>query len=163
MSEPKDRHLVLNALREQTSELIDVVSGPLRRIRIRSGDTAIEVEWHSAAGAGRELPAATGAANAPAHQATDGPPAASHDGEDRRVIVTSPMVGTFYRAHEPGAKPLVAVGDVIEEGQVVGLIEAMKLMNPVTAVVSGQVVEILADNGQPVEFDQPLVAVTATH
>lgn len=70
--------------------------------------------------------------------------------------LNSPMVGTFYRAPSPGAKPFVEVGDTVKKGQVVCIIEAMKLLNEVEAEEDGVVREILADNGQPVEFGQPL-------
>lgn len=68
----------------------------------------------------------------------------------------SPMVGTFYRSPSPGAKPFVEVGDTVKKGQVVCIIEAMKLLNEVEAEADGVVKEICADNGQPVEFGQPL-------
>ena len=69
------------------------------------------------------------------------------------------MVGTFYRAPEPGAAPFVTVGDLVRPGQVVGIVEAMKLMNEVTAERAGRVTEVLVDDGRPVEYDQPLVAL----
>ena len=70
--------------------------------------------------------------------------------------LTSPMVGTFYRAPSPGAKPFVEVGDTVKKGQVVCIIEAMKLLNEVEADADGVVKEICVENGQPVEFGQPL-------
>ena len=69
------------------------------------------------------------------------------------------MVGTFYRAPAPDAPPFVEVGQTLETGQVVCIIEAMKLMNEIKAEVSGRVVDILVENGAPVEFGQPLFAV----
>ena len=79
--------------------------------------------------------------------------------EGHRVIIKSPMVGTFYRAPAPDAPPFVEVGQTLETGQVVCIIEAMKLMNEIKAEVSGRVVDILVENGAPVEFGQPLFAV----
>ncbi|MDD3437637.1 MAG: acetyl-CoA carboxylase biotin carboxyl carrier protein [Candidatus Gastranaerophilales bacterium] len=73
--------------------------------------------------------------------------------------VTSPMVGTFYRASSPDADPFVEVGEVIKEGQVVCIIEAMKLMNEIESDAGGKVVEICVENGQPVEFGQVLMYV----
>jgi acetyl-CoA carboxylase biotin carboxyl carrier protein len=73
--------------------------------------------------------------------------------------VVSPMVGTFYRAPEPGASPFVAVGDVVEPDRVIGVVEAMKLMNEVTAGQAGRVLDVLVDDGQPVEFGQALIAL----
>ncbi|NJN30380.1 MAG: acetyl-CoA carboxylase biotin carboxyl carrier protein [Synechococcales cyanobacterium RM1_1_8] len=75
------------------------------------------------------------------------------------VEIKSPMVGTFYGAPAPGEADFVAVGDKIKAGQTVCILEAMKLMNELESEVSGEVVEILVENGQPVEFDQPLMRV----
>jgi acetyl-CoA carboxylase biotin carboxyl carrier protein len=79
--------------------------------------------------------------------------------EQKFVEVTSPMVGTFYRSPAPGEPSFVEVGDRISRGQTVCIIEAMKLMNEIEAEVSGQVIEILVQNGEPVEFGQPLLRV----
>ena len=73
--------------------------------------------------------------------------------------VTSPMVGTFYKAPSPDAKPFVEVGQTIKEGDVVCIVEAMKLMNEIEAEVSGKIVEICVSDGQPVEFGQVLMYV----
>lgn len=72
-------------------------------------------------------------------------------------IVKSPMVGTFYRSAAPGAKPFVEVGQAVKAGETVCIIEAMKLLNEIEADKDGVVKEILVENGQPVEFGQPLV------
>ncbi|HEX5402943.1 MAG TPA: biotin/lipoyl-containing protein [Pseudonocardiaceae bacterium] len=76
------------------------------------------------------------------------------------MIISSPMVGTFYRAPDPGSDPFVQVGDVVDEDQTVAVIEAMKLFNPISADCTGVVTEILAVDAQPVEFGQPLIRVT---
>jgi acetyl-CoA carboxylase biotin carboxyl carrier protein len=76
---------------------------------------------------------------------------------DNLLEITSPMVGTFYRAPAPGESPFVEVGDKISQGQVVCIIEAMKLMNEIEAEVSGKVVEIAVENGEPVEYGQTLL------
>ena len=89
-------------------------------------------------------------AAAPAPQAPAAP--AEPDGH----IVKSPMVGTFYRAASPGAKSFVEVGDAVREGDTLCIVEAMKLMNEIEADASGTVKAILVENGQPVEFGQPL-------
>lgn len=73
--------------------------------------------------------------------------------------ITSPMVGTFYKASSPDAKPFVEIGSVVKEGQVVCIIEAMKLMNEIEADATGKVVEICVEDGQPVEFGQVLMYV----
>ncbi len=80
-------------------------------------------------------------------------------GNSNWLEIKSPMVGTFYTAPAPGESAFVAVGDRIKIGQTVCILEAMKLMNELESEVEGQVVEILVENGQPVEFDQPLMRV----
>lgn len=73
--------------------------------------------------------------------------------------VTSPMVGTVYIAPEPGAAPFINVGDAVETGQTLFIVEAMKTMNPIAAPHSGKVTQILVKDGQPVEFGEPLVII----
>jgi len=75
------------------------------------------------------------------------------------VTVTSPIVGTFYRSATPGAAPFVSEGDVVEIGQVLCIIEAMKMMNEIVAEVAGRIVAIPAENGSPVEYGSPLFLV----
>ena len=74
-------------------------------------------------------------------------------------VVKSPMVGTFYRSSSPGAKPFVEIGDTIQQGDALCIIEAMKLMNEIEADCSGTIVEIMVENGKPVEFGQKLYKV----
>ncbi|WP_456282248.1 acetyl-CoA carboxylase biotin carboxyl carrier protein [Cupriavidus sp. JZ107] len=74
-------------------------------------------------------------------------------------VVTSPMVGTFYRAPSPGAAPFVNVGDTVKEGQTVCIIEAMKLLNEIESDKAGVIKEILVENGQAVEYGQPLFVI----
>jgi len=88
----------------------------------------------------------------------EGAPAPAPAAETRHTI-KAPMVGTFYRASAPDAKPFVEVGQAIKEGETVCIIEAMKLMNEIEADISGSIVEILVENGQPVEYGQPLFVV----
>lgn len=75
-------------------------------------------------------------------------------------VITAPMIGTFYSAPSPGARPFVEVGDEIKAGQVIGIIEAMKIMNEILADQSGEVTAILATNGQPVEYGSPLIMLS---
>jgi acetyl-CoA carboxylase biotin carboxyl carrier protein len=96
---------------------------------------------------GAEAPAAAAAPATPAVAAPQG------------HVVTSPMVGTFYRAPSPGADPFVQVGDTVKEGQTICIIEAMKLLNEIESDKSGVVKEILVENGQAVEYGQPLFVV----
>ena len=74
-------------------------------------------------------------------------------------VITSPMVGTFYAAASPGAKPFISVGDEIQEGDVVCIVEAMKMMNEIKSDFSGKVTSVLAENSEPVEFGQALFTV----
>jgi acetyl-CoA carboxylase biotin carboxyl carrier protein len=74
-------------------------------------------------------------------------------------IITAPIVGTFYRAPNPTASPFVEIGDHVEPGTILCIIEAMKLMNEITSDVAGEVVKIYVENGQPVEYGQPLFAI----
>lgn len=75
-------------------------------------------------------------------------------------VITAPMIGTFYASPSPGAPPFVEIGDAIKPGQVVGIIEAMKIMNEIVADAAGEVAAILATNGQPVEYGSPLILLT---
>src|SRR5690242_5824546 len=87
-------------------------------------------------------------------------PAAAGEAEDASLhIVKSPIVGTFYESPSPGAQAFVKIGDQVENGQVLCIVEAMKLMNEIESDVSGEIVKRLVQNGQPVEYGQPLYAV----
>ncbi len=114
-----------------------------KRIRVNSGATAGAMHFPVAA--------AAPAAAAPAAAAkADGPPAGA---------LTSPMVGTAYLSPEPGAAQFVKAGDRVNKGQTVLIIEAMKVMNPIQAPVSGTVKDILIADGQPVEFGEVLLVI----
>ncbi len=99
-------------------------------------------------------PAAPVAAAAPAAA-----PAAAEAPVETGHVVKSPMVGTFYRASSPGAKAFAEVGDQVKAGQAVCIIEAMKIMNEIEADQDGTITKILVDNGQPVEYGQPLFVI----
>jgi acetyl-CoA carboxylase biotin carboxyl carrier protein len=88
--------------------------------------------------------------------AAPAPAAAEGDAGQEGHVVKAPMVGTFYRSPSPDAKPFVEVGQAIKEGDTICIIEAMKLMNEIEADASGSVKAILVENGQPVEYGQPL-------
>lgn len=143
---------VLRALCEETHALVSSVRGPVSRLALQAGECRVEIEWHEAAHA--DAPAAVGHAAAPMlAEAPEEVP-----GSERHVI-TAPLVGTFYRAPEPGAKPFVEEGDIVEEGQDVAIVEAMKIMNRVQADRAGRVVEVAADDGEMVEFGQDLMVL----
>ncbi|SDN06765.1 acetyl-CoA carboxylase biotin carboxyl carrier protein [Polaromonas sp. JS666] len=99
-------------------------------------------------------PAAAPAAGAPAAPAPEAAPAAPAG-----HAVKSPMVGTFYRSASPGAKPFVEIGSVVKEGETICIIEAMKILNEIEADKSGTVTKILSENGQAVEYGQPLFII----
>ncbi|MFI6587363.1 acetyl-CoA carboxylase biotin carboxyl carrier protein [Embleya sp. NPDC050493] len=124
---------------------------PPRWIRLTCGDTSIEIEWPESAAPG-PVPVASGA---PAAPQVEQPVAA----ESARRFVRAPTVGTFYHAPEVGAKPFVSVGDTVRPGQTVGILEIMKMMNTITADVSGRVVEVLVPDAQSVEYQEPLIAI----
>ena len=92
-----------------------------------------------------------------AQPAAPAPAPAAAEPQTNSRSITSPMVGTFYRAPSPGAAPFVEVGDTVKKGQVIGIIEAMKLLNEVEADQDGVVTGFAVENGQPVEFGQPLL------
>jgi acetyl-CoA carboxylase biotin carboxyl carrier protein len=106
----------------------------------------------SSAPAGHAAPAAAPAA---AQQ-----PAAPKEAEEESLhVVKSPIVGTFYASPSPGASAFVAPGDVVEKGQVICIVEAMKLMNEIESDAAGEIVKCLVSNGQPIEFGQPLFTI----
>jgi len=90
------------------------------------------------------------------------PPATPAASTDLLVPITAPMVGTFYRAAKPDASPFVAEGDLVEPGQAVCIIEAMKLFNEIQSEVRGRITQILVENASPVEYGQPLMLVDTT-
>jgi acetyl-CoA carboxylase biotin carboxyl carrier protein len=91
--------------------------------------------------------------------AAPGPPAPGAEDDLELAVVKSPIVGTFYRASEPGAKPFADIGDMVKKGQVLCIIEAMKLMNEITADVDGEVVKVYVENGQAVQYSERLFAI----
>jgi len=124
-----------------------------RKIRVARGGVVASAAPAQMVAAPAPTPAPVAApAAAPA-------PAADAPAEDHGDAIKSPMVGTAYLAPEPDAANFVAVGDSVKEGDTLLIVEAMKVMNPITADKSGTVKAILIDNAQPVEFDQPLVVI----
>ena len=143
--------------------LIELVeSSGIAELEIEEGEERVRITRavaSSAAASTVVLPASLPLAAAPAVAApvplTAPPPAVEAEGHQ----VRSPMVGTFYRAASPGAKPFVEVGDTVQVGDTLCIIEAMKLMNEIESDKAGVVKQVLAENGQPVEFGQPLVVI----
>lgn len=139
------------ALVRQLAELLDETQ--LTEIEVEDGDRKIRVARNITVAAAPVHHVAA-APQAPAPVADAPAPVA-----DNRNAIKSPMVGTAYLAAEPGARNFVAVGDSVKAGDTLVIVEAMKVMNPITAPAAGVVRALLVDNGQPVEFDQPLVVV----
>ena len=138
----------------------------IQELRLEGDDFRLEVRRNlpvSAAPvtvvqAAQPAPAAPlAAAAAPPAPSAPPPPAASARGDLQAI--TAPMVGTFYRAPAPGEAPFVEVGSRVSAGQPVCILEAMKLMNELEAEISGEVIEILVENGTPVEFGQVLMRI----
>jgi acetyl-CoA carboxylase biotin carboxyl carrier protein len=110
--------------------------------------------------AARVAPAQGGVPSATAQTATQAAvPEAAVDPNEGLHIVKSPIVGTYYGSPSPGASPFVAPGDHVDKGQVICIIEAMKLMNEIECDAAGEIVKCLVSNGQPIEFGQPLFTV----
>lgn len=146
---------------ELLRELAELLSETgLSEIEVEDGDRKLRVarELHAASYTAAPAPQAAPAA-APVAQPQAAPEAVADSGPDLANAVPSPMVGTVYLAPEPGAADFISVGAQVKEGQTILIVEAMKVMNPITAPRSGTVKAILVDNAQPVEFDQPLVVI----
>ena len=121
---------------------------------VKAGAQPVVVQTVAAA------PAMAPVAAAPVAAAPAAAPAAAAEAPaETGHVVKSPMVGTFYRASSPGAKAFAEVGDVVKAGQPVCIIEAMKIMNEIEADQDGTITKILVDNGQPVEYGQPLFII----
>ena len=126
----------------------------LRRESERAESSHASAPHHDPAPAQTPAPAPAPAASGPAHPGTQASTAAAQD-QDLHII-QSPIVGTFYRSPSPTADAFVKIGSNVEPDTVVCIIEAMKLMNEIQAEMSGEVVKIYVENGQPVEYGQPL-------
>jgi acetyl-CoA carboxylase biotin carboxyl carrier protein len=141
--------------------LIDLVqSSGISELEISEGEEKIRISKHVAASAPAATagmlishPAPVAPASAPA------PVSAIVPAEPEGHVVTAPMVGTFYRSGSPGAAPFVEVGSSIKEGDTLCILEAMKLMNEIESDATGTIKSILVENGQPVEFGQPLFII----
>ncbi len=146
----------------QLAELLDTTR--LTEIEVQDGDRRIRVARTVTMAAAAPAPAvqmAAPAAAAPVAGAAPAPAAqpALAPLTDHAGLVKSPMVGTVYMSAEPGAAPFVSPGKQVAAGDTLLIVEAMKVMNPIVAPKAGTVTQVLVSNGQPVEFDQPLVVV----
>lgn len=154
----KGMHVDIELVRQLATVLDDT---NLTEIEVEDGDRKVRVARKVSAApvayaaAPAPMAAAPVAAAAPATMPSD--PASITPAHENAV--KSPMVGTAYLAAEPGAKPFASVGQSVKAGDTLLIVEAMKVMNPIAAPHGGTVKAILVDNGQPVEFDQPLIVV----
>ena len=147
--------------------LIDLVAeSDISELEVTEGESKVRIVKGATASHSQVVmmppPAAAPVAPAPAAVAApaaaapaEAPAAPSPSGH----VVKSPMVGTFYRASAPGAAPFVEIGTAVKQGETICIIEAMKLLNEIEADASGVIKEILVENGQPVEFGQPLFII----
>ncbi len=147
-----DATVDLLEVQRQTVDLLAQLDRHPRNLRIQVGEVSLELTWPD------EPAPAPVPAPAQAYQA--GPPAAPVEkSEPVGEYLTSPGVGVFYHAREPGAEPFVSVGSTVHKGQQIGVIEAMKLMLPVEADRSGRITAVVKGNGEPVEYAEPLFAI----
>jgi acetyl-CoA carboxylase biotin carboxyl carrier protein len=137
-------------------ELADMLAETgLTEIEVEDGDRKIRVSRGGVA-----APVAVAApAPAPVAAPSPAPAPAEAPAADHSNAVKSPMVGTAYMSSEPGADPFVKVGDSVKTGDTLLIVEAMKVMNPITSPRDGTIQQMLVENGQPVEYDQPLVVI----
>lgn len=157
---------------KEIQDLIDFIANSgLDEVSIKTADFEIKVKRHAEAAAKTAqvlsdtssvqptiAPAASPAASTQA-PAADATTKADTSASSKLVTIKSPMIGTFYRSSNPDSPSFVNVGDSIGKGQVVCIIEAMKLFNEIESEVSGKIVKILVENASPVEYDQPLFLV----
>ncbi len=156
----KDIERLIDLLIERQITEFEMERGGVR-VRIKRGDPA---GANSAAPAATAFSASWPPPPVPAAPAPPAPAPAESAAEslDGLHLIKSPIVGTFYASPAPNAPPFVKPGDVVEVGQVLCIIEAMKLMNEIESDVGGEVVRIFAENGQPVEYGEPLFAIRPT-
>src|SRR5688572_24951940 len=138
-------------------KLIDLVQeSGIAELEITEGEEKVKIVKGGMVSVASAQPAAVAAAPAAAAAPSAAAPAAEPEPGQEGHVVKAPMVGTFYRSPSPDAKVFVEVGQAVKEGDTICIIEAMKLMNEIEADASGVVKAILVENGQPVEYGQPL-------
>jgi len=139
-------------------ELLD--ESGIAEIEITEGEESVRISRYAQAAPVAAAPIAVAAATpAPPPSVADAPAPAAAETEDEGFSVAAPMVGTFYASSSPGAAPYVQVGDRVNEGDTLCIIEAMKMMNQIDADVSGVIKSIRVQNGEPVEYGQTLIVI----
>jgi len=155
---------------KELKELVEfLIEKDIAEFELERGDVKVKIKrggQHAAAPARAEMPyvAVTvpqSAAPSVVSGAAAPPPTPVEPPAEDLHIVKSPIVGTFYEAPSPGAPPFVKVGDVVEVGQVLCIVEAMKLLNEIESDVAGEIVKKMGSNGQPIEYGQELFAIRA--
>lgn len=132
----------------------------LEEIEIKEGEESVRLlKKHTNTIVSEIISTDKEASNTPSHESSANQDNTKNDTSVAGEIITSPMVGTFYASASPGAKPFVAEGDQIKEGDVVCIVEAMKMMNEIKSDFSGKVIEVLVENSEPVEFGQILFRI----
>jgi acetyl-CoA carboxylase biotin carboxyl carrier protein len=133
----------------------------ISELEISEGEESVRISRHPRGAFNASIPmtAAAGGGSPMSAAATPATSAGEHKPRNDEHTVTAPMVGTYYSAPSPGAKPFVEIGSEIKIGQILCIIEAMKMMNQIESDKAGRVTAILAKNGEPVEFGQPLFIV----
>lgn len=148
----------------QVRELLSILNQTdIEELCLKSSDFELTIRKGAAPAVAIASPPASLPVSEPTPTTASASPVATAASNKNWVEVTSPMVGTFYRAPGPDEPPYINVGDVVRSGQVICIIEAMKLMNELEAEVNGEVVEILVENGKPVEFGQPLMRINVVN
>jgi len=148
----------------KVKKLIELLEeSDISELEIKEGEESVRISRNSGTVQYASAPApavapAAPAAPAPAHEADSSGAAPAAD-EPSGHVVKSPMVGTFYRSPSPGSPPFVEVGKHVKVGDAICIVEAMKMMNQIEADKSGVIEAILVEDGEPVEFDQPLVTI----
>ncbi|WP_026462816.1 acetyl-CoA carboxylase biotin carboxyl carrier protein [Adhaeribacter aquaticus] len=158
---PKELQELIDFIAKSGLNKVDIETEEFKLSVKRDADTPkIQYLGAPAPAAPQPAPAAAPAAPQPAPAAAPAPAAPKADGDDSKyVAIKSPMIGTLYRSSSPETPSFVNVGDEIKKGDVICIIEAMKLFNEIEAEVSGKVVKILVENATPVEYDQPLLLI----
>ena len=146
---------------EEICELIQLVgSSGVANVEVEHAGSRVRIEGRAQVVAAQVAPSVTAAVPPPVLEASiASEPGTAIPEEDDLHPVSSPIVGTFYRAPNPDADPYVKVGDFVEQGQTLCIVEAMKLMNEIEADISGMVVRVLPENAQPVEYGESLFMV----
>ena len=144
---------IINLISDSDVDEVSIEEGDFKiKVKKRS-DSAVQTVQY-------QMPPQQQTQAAPAQSAPPQPAKSAESGDKSDgVVIKSPIVGTFYEAASPDSDPYVKVGDKVKEGQTLCIVEAMKIMNEIESEFSGTIQEIVAENGSPVEFDQPLFII----